>query len=103
MAATSETATYIIYNASIYTGDPRDSQQVFTAIAFNTKTGTILGIGDDTTILSKFSESAATQENAHGKAIVPGFIDSHTARNNHNLLDFLIVNTIELPIPLAFD
>jgi predicted amidohydrolase YtcJ len=63
-------ADLAVVNAQIYTVDPQ--QQSATAIAV--KGHKILAVGDD---VSQFIGPDTQKIDAHGKTIVPGFIDSH--------------------------
>ena len=62
---------YIVYNANVYTVDEAFSK----AQAFAVKDGKFVAVGDDKTIMGKYS--APKMLDAHGDAVYPGFMDGH--------------------------
>jgi predicted amidohydrolase YtcJ len=65
-----ETADLVIVNARVYTVNPR--QPSATAIAI--KAGKFLAVGDS---VSDYVGAETRRIDVHGKAVIPGFIDSH--------------------------
>lgn len=65
-----ETADLVIVNARVYTVNPR--QPSATAIAI--KAGRFLAVGDS---VSDYVGAETRRIDVHGKAVIPGFIDSH--------------------------
>lgn len=65
------TVDLIVYNANVYTVNHNFSQ----AQAFAIKNGKFLAVGSTESIRGKYT--AATEVNAKGKPVYPGFIDAH--------------------------
>lgn len=65
-----QTADFVITNAHVYTVDPKRPSATAIAVRGNR----ILGVGDR---VEEFAGASTRRIDAQGKAIVPGFIDSH--------------------------
>ena len=67
-----KTGRYVLYNARIYTLDPRES--LVTALVI--EHGRIVDRGDQLSITSRYQESSALVD-LEGKVVIPGLIDAH--------------------------
>jgi predicted amidohydrolase YtcJ len=66
----------LLYNAKIYTFDPKTPYASALEIEYHHGDGRILAIGDDDTILSEF-DGEVNKYNCDGRTVIPGLIDAH--------------------------